>query len=76
MFVQSQLPMLEVLLVLVLVLVLVVNKTSQSISGGFIPSLNVTVNQWNGESLNLKSNLKWLIDKSDLTSSLIWQMHQ
>ena len=54
MFVQSQLPMLEVLLVLVLVLVLVVNKTSQSISGGFIPSLNVTVNQWNGESFKFK----------------------
>ena len=54
MFVRYQLPMVEVVLVLVLVLVLVVDKTSQTISGDFVPSLNVTVNQWNGESLKLQ----------------------
>ena len=54
MFVRYQLPMVEVILVLVLVLVLVVDKTLQTISGGFVPSLNVTVNQWNGESLQIQ----------------------
>ena len=70
MFLRYQLSMLELLLVLFLVLVLVVNKTSQTISGGFVPSLNVTVNQWNGESLKLKFFRKiW----SDF---IICQMHQ
>ena len=55
MFVKYQLPMVEV--VLVLVLVLVVDKTSQTISGGFVPSLNVTVNQWNGENFKYRSVL-------------------
>ena len=54
MIVRYQLPMLEVLLVLVLVLVLMVQKTSQTISGGFIPSLNVTANEWSGKNLKLR----------------------
>ena len=66
MFVRYQLPMVEVVLVLVLVLVLVVDKTSQTISGDFVPSLNVTVNQWNGESLQNQICFEILFGGDDL----------
>ena len=70
MFVRYQLP------VLILVLVLVVEKTLQTISGGFVPSLNVTVNQWNSKSIKLQIQICFeiliLYRKNSISRLLSW----
>ena len=48
MIMRHRLPILEVSLMLVLVLG--VKRTLQATSGGFIPTLNVTADQWSGEN--------------------------